>query len=117
MRKPYHGQREFAESDWLRYWAVGRQLLGLTSEEFWSLTPVEFDALLEAQRDEQRFWNFRAGLPAAAIYNCSPRKKGDRKIWQPLDFFGDRQRKEGLSNYHLDRALTWLSKHAKTQNS
>ena len=73
------------------------------------MTPVEFDALLDQHRRSERMHNYRAGLIAAAVINSRPRGKGDRrKAAMPFDFFNDAPR-QGLSNPHLLKALSWLS--------
>ena len=60
--------------------------LGLSDDEFWSLTPRELEALRSRRMDMERIKNYRAGLQPS-VYINSKRKKGAKAI-TPLEFFG-----------------------------
>lgn len=66
-------------------WAIGRQDLNLTEDEFWGLTFKEFDALLKRQAANIERQDFRAGLICAVLANINrdPKKS---KVFTPQDF-------------------------------
>lgn len=68
-------------------WAFAHQCLRLTTDEFWNLSPREFFKLAEVYRQNEKLWNYRAGLAPAMTANTNRSKSTDR-VWQPLDFFG-----------------------------
>ena len=56
--------------------------LGLTSEQFWALTPRQFSALIGQWDEEQMEWDGRFGRLVALVHNIvAKRPKG------PADFF------------------------------
>jgi len=65
-------------------WSIGRYDLHLTEKEFWSLTPVEFHALVGRLRLQKRWGDFRAGIIASTIANVNRGKK--KKAFKPVDF-------------------------------
>ena len=79
-------------TDWLTAWAFGRYDLGLTEEEFWSLTPREFVALKERHEEAQEWEDYRAGVVACTIVNMLKAKSS--KTYKPEDFMPTRRRKK-----------------------
>ena len=55
-------------------------------DEFWSLTPREFDALTRAWGQKQKRLDSRFGLVAAILANVN-RRKGSKR-WKVSDFVG-----------------------------
>lgn len=78
---------------WLRLWSVGRVDLGLSEDEFWGLTPLEFDTLLKRNNLKLEREDFRAGIIASTIANANrdPKKKPDP--WTAADFMPTRNGK------------------------
>ena len=72
-------------------WTLAVVDLGISSDEFWRLTPREFFALINRKEQRDRLENYRAGLGAAAVFNVN-RSKRTSKVWSPFDFFGESQR-------------------------
>lgn len=66
----------------MHLWSVGRYYLRLSDEEFWDLTPAQFQALIERYDEEQSCNNFRAGLAPHIIESALSKKPR-----QPLDYF------------------------------
>lgn len=69
---------------------MGRIDLGLSLVDFWALTPREYRAMLDRQREnreraEQRA-DLRAGVVAAAIGNAMGGKR-DKTAFKPSDYF------------------------------
>jgi hypothetical protein len=60
--------------------------LRLSSEVFWDLTFEELDALVEHHNEQQKRWDLRFGVVAAAYINCKL-KEGAEPI-KPGAFFG-----------------------------
>lgn len=56
--------------DWPRLWALGRRKMGLSEQEFWSLTPLMLDVLLETIQQDSDAQFFAAGMVCAATQNC-----------------------------------------------
>ena len=52
-------------------WSVGRIDLGLTDEEFWSLTLVEFNALLKRKQTMDERGDFHAALICCVLANIN----------------------------------------------
>ena len=82
-------------------------------EEFWSLSPRETDAIVEAfqQREDTAAWRF--GTIAAAIHNQHAKKKRDLVDWRA--FFepmspNNQKRKQGLTIEEIrERTLAHLA--------
>ena len=55
----------------LDLWAIGRYDLGLSDEDFGSLTPALFEALLIRRTAETKQDYLRSGIVAAAVINSS----------------------------------------------
>ncbi len=53
--------------DWEQLWSFGRYCLRLSTDEFWDLTPREFEALQSRYQDEQDWLNYRAALVSSVI--------------------------------------------------
>jgi len=77
-----------ARVSWVGLWALARGALGLSSEEFWTCTPRQFDELRAVVMREKEAWaergDFHAGVVAATIANVNRGK--DQKAFTPLDF-------------------------------
>lgn len=61
--------------------------MGLSDEDFWRLTPREFNALARAREAEQRNWDARFGLLAAILANAHRDPKKRAAPFEPKDFF------------------------------
>jgi hypothetical protein len=59
--------------------------LGLTDEEFWELTPAQFEALNNRHLVHQQMSDYRAGLIASILCNVN-RKEGTKPL-TASDFF------------------------------
>ena len=69
----------------MEFWAIARYDLGLTDDEFWELTPLQFKALRKRQEIEFRHKCFVAAIAAADYRNAHRYESGD-KVWSPLDY-------------------------------
>lgn len=69
--------------------------LGLSDDEFWSLSPKEFDAMAKRHQHVETMRNYRAGLAAAAIYNVNRKPHSDPI--DPLMFFGGEHQPEPMA--------------------
>lgn len=78
--------RAVEEWDWLLLWSFAREDLRLGTDEFWALTPREYDALVQRYKQREDLANYRAGIVAAAVYNCDERRKQRTTAMQ---FFGE----------------------------
>lgn len=70
-------------------YSVARFQLGLSEEEFFDLTPLQFTYLTERYEQERESLDFRAGVIAATVANCN-RKKGS-KAFKATDFMPNYQ--------------------------
>ena len=91
---------------WLDWWAFGRYNLGLSEDEFWSLTLAQFDALTKRYNYEQEWLDYRAALICAVIANVNRNPK-KHKAFQPKDFMPRRQVKS-VEELTPDRMLEHL---------
>lgn len=71
---------------------MGRYDLHLTEEEFWSLTPREFDALRGRFNDSNDWLNYRAALVCSVVANVFRGK--NVKPFKPDDFMPKRKTKD-----------------------
>lgn len=67
--------------------AVARYDLGLTEQEFWDLTPAQFDALNERHVLHKQMEDYRAGLIASIL--CNIHRQEGSEAMEPADFFTD----------------------------
>jgi len=71
-------------------WAAGRQILGLSENEFWSLSPRELSELFRLEnkirKKEKTEADFRAGVVASTIANVFRNPKKKKKAYRPQDF-------------------------------
>lgn len=67
--------------------AVARYDLGLTEEEFWDITPAQFDALNERHVLHKKMEDYRAGLIASIL--CNIHREQGTEATEPADFFTD----------------------------
>lgn len=65
--------------------SVARYDLGLTEEEFWELTPAQYDALNERHLIHRQMDDYRAGVIASIL--CNIHKEKGSKPAEPADFF------------------------------
>jgi hypothetical protein len=87
---------------WLAYWSCARFNLRLTDEEFYSLTPRQFDALLKRHREKIEHTELLAGVIASAIANFS--LGGLKEPAKPADFMPSRwETKAKATNPKKDR--------------
>ena len=70
----------------MKIWSFARFDLHLSEDEFWSLTPVQFNALSGRYAQQQDWLNYRAGLIAAVIANVNRDPKKRRDPFTPQDF-------------------------------
>jgi len=68
-------------------WSVARFQLGLSDEEFFDITPLQFEYLTKRYEQERDTLDFRAGIVASTVANCN-RGKG-QKAFKPKDFMPD----------------------------
>lgn len=66
-------------------WSVAVHDLNLTEEQFLSLTPAKFDALVRRNVVEQQRRDYRAGVVATLIAYSIPTKK--KKKYGPATWF------------------------------
>lgn len=64
-------------------WAIGRYDLGLTDNEFWGLTLLQFNKLCERHKEKRSADLFNSALICSVIANVN-RQKG--KPFTPQDF-------------------------------
>ena len=67
---------------------------GLTKEEFWQLTPAQFNALSKRKDEEDELADYRSGQIVAIIHNLVA-KRGQAKSW--THFFPRWKRKKRRS--------------------
>lgn len=83
---------------------------GLTSEQFWALTPGQFDALSERHDFRSRREDFHPALVCSTLANCN-RASETSKVFEPKDFmpkYGDEEPEEMSSEdilKHLQAAF------------
>ena len=87
-------------------------MAGISDEVFWSLSPIELDAVLIRRNDLERAKYLRAGLIAATIVNVN-RKRGTPPA-KPSDFIRVRPRPEDFMR--VDEARRVLDGWAEEQN-
>lgn len=66
--------------------SVARYDLGLNEDEFWELTPAQFDAINERHLVHRQMEDYRAGVIASILVNIH--KEQGAKPAEPSDFFG-----------------------------
>lgn len=87
--------------------SVARYDLGLSEQEFWELTPAQFDSLNERHVLHKQVEDYRAGLIASILCNIH-RKEGDTPL-EPADFFGNLPR-SGKREMTPEQILAHLKK-------
>jgi len=70
----------------------------LTEEEFWALTPAQFDALVRRKMANEERQDYRAALICSVLANAFRDKKKRRKPFTPADF---------VPKKRLRRKQTW----------
>jgi hypothetical protein len=80
-----HGKRISSEEKWAQCWSAARVRLGLTDDEFGSLTPRQLRQLLDEYGERLEEQKILFGLVAAMVANCSAHPP--EKPIQPMDFF------------------------------
>src|SRR6185312_12893062 len=85
-------------------WAIARYDLGLTSDEFYALTPRQFDALLKRKEHADTMQEFLFGQLAAmtANFSMAPPKKPAR----PQDFMPSQWGKAAKPKRRSKRTIT-----------
>lgn len=96
----------------LRLWATAIAS-GIPNELYWSCTPQEIGALLDAVRDRERHATLRAALVAATIVNVN-RKMGARLV-QPQDFLLEIPKPEDYMS--IEEAQGSMDSWAKSANT
>jgi hypothetical protein len=78
---------------WLDLWSFGRFSLKLSETEFWHLTLLELDALIQRYKEEQDWLNLRPALICSTLANIhrDPKKS---KIYKPLDFMPEIRKRQ-----------------------
>jgi len=76
---------------WTELWAFGRYDLGLSEEEFWSLTLREYSALADRFKDAQKWLDYRTALICSTIYNML---RGSQKALMPEYFMPGSKKRE-----------------------
>lgn len=66
--------------------------LGLSDEEFWRLSPVQFHLLLKQRRDNIYQEDYRSALITAMVANTARDPKKQKRPFKPEDFLGQRPR-------------------------
>jgi hypothetical protein len=67
-------------------WAIGVYDFGLSSEQFWDLTPPQFAALSDRHDDRNQRDEFYSANVASIIANCHRDEKSRPKPYTPKDF-------------------------------
>lgn len=86
---------------------------GLSSEEFWHLTPRELQDFFEVRNEQQHHEDIRFGLIASVIVNVN-RSKGAAMV-RPEQFFVQRRREEDFMS--VDEAKLIGRQWAAAQNA
>lgn len=92
-------------------WSLGTQILGMTSEEFWSLTLEEFDARLERHKEAEKRTDIRFGM-FCSVYINSKLKQGARQ-YQPGEWFGHHKPEPEQSD---DQMLAFMRAFSEAHN-
>ncbi len=87
-------------------WSVGVYDFGLTSEQFWELTPAQFSILSQRYDQENQRCDFRAALIASVIANTS-RSKEDPPF-TPQMFMPDYEGEEEVKEQSAESMLAAL---------
>ena len=67
-------------------WASGRYDLNLAEDEFWGLTLIELNALIERRGDSNDRQNYRTALLCSVIANTVRNRKKKARPFTPEDF-------------------------------
>jgi hypothetical protein len=70
-------------------WSVARYDLGLTSEDFYALTPRQFDALVKRRERDAQEQEFLTAQLTAAVVNfsmCHPKEPVSPRDFMPSEF-------------------------------
>ena len=67
-------------------WAVARYDLHLEEDDFWRLTPAQFDALHRRHLAAEEREDLRAGIVASTIANANRDPKRRKQPFKPQDF-------------------------------
>lgn len=67
-------------------WASAVYDLGLTTQQFWKLTPRKFQALCERWENGEKRQRDRAALIGFYLYNAMGAKKAGGQAFSPADF-------------------------------
>lgn len=67
-------------------WAIGVFDFGLSSEQFWKLTPAQFEALSRRHEIVRQQDDLGFGIVASTVANCHRNPKKRRKPYEPADF-------------------------------
>ena len=94
-------------------WSIGRFDLGLSDDEFWSLTIPHFNALVARLKKKfdyeaaiQKREDYRSGLVASVLYNTKLSKKNRNKAKEPLDWFKSKSTNNTVDKQKL-AAMNW----------
>jgi hypothetical protein len=84
---------------WERCWSSARILLGLSSAEFYRLTPRQYSVLMDRYREQAEHHELLAGILASTIANYSGKTLESGVVKEARDFMPSQA---GKSKVHRD---------------
>jgi len=89
-------------------WAIGIYDLRLSDEQFWQLTPAQFNALVKRKMIDEEQKDYRTALICSVIANVFRDKKKRRKPFKPQDFMPQRRKQKRKQTWQEQLALVQI---------
>lgn len=88
----------------------------MSEDEFWDLSPAQFNALCERLELTTKEQNLRAGLMPSVFINAF-KDKNNKKLVNPLDFFGGQKSQKDEEQAEIDAWAMGLKANMQAHNA